>query len=640
MSATIIHEYLPFSEKGAWAEKKVLDYLRSLPIGYFVIRECKIDSTSLKKARGSQEGRSDFVVVGPSIGVVILEVKDWNIWENSYEYEDQYRVRKTHSSGKSELLDNPLNQAKEYLDSVKQVLFSSKGDKDSLWISSFVVYPKLSRADFESRITGIQSNNTQQQFIYNSQRILFKEDLNNTPLKLLETCAMRNAQIYKRSIESYSDEQVLNAVHRLIPSELRVPQLDNDAEKKFTFLDKKQQEWAFSESLAGKMYLADVAGSGKTNVLLSRAIYKAKQHLAQGGCRILVLTYSEALLIELKRIFRAKIADDPDYDYFYHAISLFDITSLMEEIVKKDAGNEAPFKSWRSEIREKHSESNYIDEVLPQHCIDILMKHQKMCQVYDYLFVDEIQDFSTWFLAVALDLLKNQNNIFAVGDVAQKLFDRELDWSEFDIVKQRAELERRFFMYRSPRPVAKLAWRFLTSDRFIEGDLKDEGYETEVKIKSPFTHPPEFLAETTDEGLLQCVVKDIQSRLSVAQRKQLLCIGLKDKLLGKLYQALTAASVPVCWATEVSLISGDYVVLADYVEAKGLEREYVYILDADNLAAKGGPFATEEQIAKALRRDRIKLFVALTRAMREVQLYYIDSYHTFIRQLLQIESTL
>jgi len=115
MSATIIHEYLPFSEKGAWAEKKVLDYLRSLPIGYFVIRECKIDSTSLKKARGSQEGRSDFVVVGPSIGVVILEVKDWNIWENSYEYEDQYRVRKTHSSGKSELLDNPLNQAKEYL---------------------------------------------------------------------------------------------------------------------------------------------------------------------------------------------------------------------------------------------------------------------------------------------------------------------------------------------------------------------------------------------------------------------------------------------------------------------------------------------------------------------------------------------
>jgi superfamily I DNA and RNA helicase len=312
----------------------------------------------------------------------------------------------------------------------------------------------------------------------------------------------------------------------------------------------------------------------------------------------------------------------------------------MEMIVKEGVGDKAFFGSWKKAMLEQYSKSNYVDEVLPQHCIDILMKYQKMFQVYDYLFIDEVQDFSTWFLWVALDLLKNQNNIFVVGDVAQKLFDRELDWSEFDIVKQRAELERRFFMYRSPRPVAKLAWRFLTSNRFIEGDLKDEGYETEVKIKSPFTHPPEFLAGTTNERLLQSVVKDIQSRLLVAQRKQLLCIGLKDKLLGELYQALIAASVPVCWATETSLISGDYVVLADYMEAKGLEREYVYILDADHLALKESPFATEEQVAKELRRDRIKLFVALTRAMREVRIYYIDSYHTFIRQLLQIDSTL
>jgi hypothetical protein len=298
MSAIIIHEYLPFSEKGGRAEKTVLDYLRSLPTGYFVIRECKLDSTPLKKARGSLEGRSDFVVVGPSIGVVILEVKDWNIWENSFDFGgDQYHVRKIHSSGKEEFLDNPLNQAKEYLESVKQILCGSKEYINPLWISSFVVFPRISRADLESRIIGIQSNNKQQNFMYNPQQILFKEDLNNAPLKLLETCAMRSSQMYMRSLKSYSGEQVLSAVHRLIPSELRVPQLDSDGEKKFTYLDKKQQEWAFSESLAGKLYLADVAGSGKTNVLLSRAIYKAKQHLVQGGCRILVLTYSEALCL-------------------------------------------------------------------------------------------------------------------------------------------------------------------------------------------------------------------------------------------------------------------------------------------------------------------------------------------------------
>ncbi len=428
----------------------------------------------------------------------------------------------------------------------------------------------------------------------------------------------------------------------LVPSELRVGGVPDEvaAENRLVLLDKEQQKWAFSETLSGKTHLADVAGSGKTNVLLSRAIYKAKQHLAQGGCRILVLTYSKALLLELKRIFRDKIADDPDYDYLCGSINLFDMISLMEEVVKKEIGDDISFESWRKQNLEKHSLSKYIDEVLPERCIDILMDYRKLFQVYDYLFIDEVQDFSTWFFAVALDLLKDRNNIFIVGDIGQKLFDRELDWSEFDIVKQRAELERRFLMYRSPQPVAKLAWKFLTSDRFIEEDLRDEGYQMNIKPKSLFMNKPVLIKVSSEEALLKRAVEDIQSHLSIAERRQFLCIGLKDKLLGKLYQDLSAVSIPVRWATEVTPTAGGYVLLADYVEAKGLERNYVYILDADSLAVQESPFATEEQMTKELRRDRIKLFVALTRAMREVRIYYMDSYHIFIRQLLQIESTL
>jgi len=152
---------------------------------------------------------------------------------------------------------------------------------------------------------------------------------------------------------------------------------------------------------------------------------------------------------------------------------------------------------------------------------------------------------------------------------------------------------------------------------------------------------PMFLPGANEEVLLERVYEDMQDLLCTARRGQVLCIGLKHELLGRLYNKLAAASIPVSWATEFSPERGnDYVVLADYVESKGLEREYVYILDADRLAKKTSLFAPVEQTKAELRRDRIKLFVALTRAMREVRLYYIDRHHQFIRELLQIQSTM
>ncbi len=279
-----------------------------------------------------------------------------------------------------------------------------------------------------------------------------------------------------------------------------------------------------------------------------------------------------------------------------------------------------------------------IEELLMERSIDLLSHNNRQFQIYDYLLIDEVQDFSTWFMDIALSLLKDHKNIFAVGDIGQKLFDHELDWGEFDIVRHRVEIQSRFLMYRSPQPVAKLAWKFLTSDSIILDDLKEEGYKTDIRPRSPFMEKPELISHTTEEELLQHVCDDLQVRLRTARPKQILCVGLKHKMLGRLQHELITASIPVRWATEESSIVGDYVVLADYVESKGLEREYVYILDADYLAGNKSSVATDEQIRKTNRKDRIKLFVALTRAKREVRLYYIDPYHMFIRELLQIQS--
>src|SRR6202011_4466602 len=100
--------------------------------------------------------------------------------------------------------------------------------------------------------------------------------------------------------------------------------------------------------------------------------------------------------------------------------------------IKKGMGDSSSaFELWRNQALVSHQESEYIDYILPERCND-LMDRRKAFQIYDYLFIDEVQDFNTWFLMVAMELLKDRKNIFTVGDIGQKLFDRELDWSEFD----------------------------------------------------------------------------------------------------------------------------------------------------------------------------------------------------------------
>lgn len=645
MSVKIIPEYgLPFRDN-AGAEKKTLEFLMQLPSGYYVIRECRVDASIQKKIRGGQEDCLDLVIVGPSIGVVILEVKDWNIVRNSYIFANQHQVRKIDlQTGIESLISDPIAQAKEYLHAVKDVLSKNRQMSEPLWVSSFVVYPKLARAEFENRFDGMHGSNPQERLTFDFQSVFFADDLKRyeeDPNHLLELYVTREAKRISRLVKQYTDEQILDTVNWLVPSEMHVGGLtvDNDAEKKLELLDKAQQEWVYSEELADKNYLADVAGSGKTNVLLSRAIYKAKQYITKGGCRILVVTYSKALKLELERIFHEKIANDPMTEYYIKAIHIYDMESLMEEIVKRGIEGSRAFEIWKREYLASHQINEYIDDGLLEQCLNCLDILEKRVQIYDYLFIDEIQDFSTWFMWIATRLLKERTNIFAVGDIGQKLFDRELDWGEFDIIRHRAEIQSRFVMYRNPKPVAKLAWKFLTSDRFIESDLVDEGYKMDIKPKSPLSDKPVFISETSEEALFRHFREDLDSHLYLARPKQFLCIGMKDKMLGKLYEALSSNAIAVRWATEIAPPVGDYIVLADYVEAKGLERDYVYILDADFLAGKLDPFASEEEVQREIRRDRIKLFVALTRAKREVRLYYIDQRHLFIRQLLQNQST-
>ncbi len=622
---------------GVEAENKMLDFLHGLPDDYFLLREVRTLPSLERRQAGGNEDRIDLVVVGPKTGIIIFEVKDWNIRRNVYEWVNQYIIRKIDEQGHETELRNPQAQVDEYFRAVRQLLLTQS--LSTVNIYHFLVFPKITRAEFENRLVprNGSTKNPQEKFNIDLEHTLFRDDLDqhrHEPLQLL----MKHCR--PAPLAAYTEEMVLKVVGTLIPAKMRVGTTDKDAQKTKTLLilNPKQQEWAFSNDTMASNYMLDVAGSGKTNILLSRAIHLVNCNSDATDFRVLILTYSVALAKDLHRMLKSKCQED-DAVIHSNKIAILDISTLMEELVNRGLGL-AEAERWRLKVKqEMQSDEDYLEYRLPEKCQDILYEQPDRFRWYDYLLVDEVQDFSSIFLDVGISLLKQREHIFMVGDVGQKLFPREPNLSELGIVEQRVRIPPTHHMYRSPQHIARLAWSFLLNDSLLNYELREQGYKSVIAPKNTSTIKPVFKECSTKEEMLEEVCDDICD--DIVKRMQpgnILCIGLPETLM-ILKNKLQEHNVPSCQASEIS--DGEKrLVLAEFIMAKGLERDYVYILDSDHLPDgsidKNHLFISDEELAQEARKSRIKIFVALTRALREVYIYYTLR-SRFIQELLMLQ---
>ncbi len=308
----------------------------------------------------------------------------------------------------------------------------------------------------------------------------------------------------------------------------------------------------------------------------------------------------------------------------------------METILTYGLGKD-PAHAWREQIQSSSSSVDYLEYELPAKCQDILSVQGERFYQYDYLLVDEVQDFSDFFLDVAMSLLKKRDKVFMVGDIGQKLFDRQHNLNDLGLVEERARVRGSYLMYRSPKPIGKLAWSFLRQDHTLVYELREQCYEDNIKSKNTIMTHPVFKRYQTRDELLNEVTRHIVDLVTVQARvEQVLCIGWRDDTLKLLHERLSENRVAVCMANEIR--SGERgLVLADYTMSKGLERDYVFILDADQLPdgslENTQMFTSTRLLEQEARRSRIRIFVAMTRAIREVYIYYTDDHKRFIREL-------
>ena len=594
LGGTILAQMIPeYFRSGTRGETILFNTLKGLPDDYVVYREPII-----------RNRRPDFVIIGPDIGFVVLEVKDYSKSTLLAANQDEWVLQ---INGNIVKHISPLSQARKYAQEISNVL-----KKDSQLVVQEGPYQGNLRFPYGYGVV----------FTKLTQRDLVETGLYNIiPPELV----LARDEVDPEN-EAYSEEHLLNKIQNMFPIRfpIREALTENDLkliryilfpeirisakqEEKpviyeeqvlFSLRDVKVMD-LYQENLAKALgdkhrLLRGVAGSGKTLVLACRAKYLAQ---CQPGWKILVLCYNISLATFIRQIIK-------------------DIDIETKDEIEVDNFHNWSYKNWG--LRD----DALIDEILQQ--IESGLIESKK---YDAILIDEGQDFEpSWLKLVYHSLNPNTNSLLLVEDRAQQIYHRKSLSKEIGLSFQgRSKILN--INYRNTLEIIVFAWDFYQHfSKGVKPALKDGAMEI-IPPRSANRHGPlpvikrfkNFVTEAKyigeeiirlhdDEGI---GYEDIAILYRVKQ--------FDTAYVDTLQKILRSKKIPHYWLAENNWSKRNFrrkedgVKLSTVESAKGLEFKVVFICNVDNF-----PFTLVDD----LQREVSLMYIALTRAVDYLYLTY------------------
>lgn len=322
--------------------------------------------------------RPDIVVMRKNHGVLIIEVKHWNL--DAY-YIDESQYLRLQSDNKT-VIKSPIKQVEKYKNNLFALhlpdLFERKIKNPKLYgiVSCAVYFHNVNKEELElyfvnhkgyTRIFG-------QDQVYEPQFIA----------RLLHCSKFFDDQLYS-SFQRYLQPPF----HRL-----------EDVKKEMTTLTPQQKRLAVSEPTSTGKKIKGVAGCGKTLILAQRAV---NAHKRTGG-KVLILTFNITLINYIHEQI-SKVKEEFWWTYFdiinYHAFIKAEANNLgLNFRDLDDFENEYFFESVKNDIKK-----------------------------YSAIFIDEMQDFKEeWQRIIRKYFWEAENGEYVVfGDVKQNIYKRAID---------------------------------------------------------------------------------------------------------------------------------------------------------------------------------------------------------------------
>ncbi|MCX4156646.1 MULTISPECIES: nuclease-related domain-containing DEAD/DEAH box helicase [Paraburkholderia] len=382
--------------------------------------------------------RPDIVLMSRKEGVVIIEVKDWNLDLYSIDENNKWSVN---AGSRSQTIRSPFQQVfvykKNFFDiHVNGLLEKSLKNKSFFGVIKTYVYfhhgskeaiqrlyqPRLDRIRKESRDNEENYKSERLDFdAYEKKRIWLERGRHRFERDM--ALALHRDRLHKIDFASAGnktlfDESVYNEFKRLLN-----PPYHYAWEGRPPNYSDKQRRLIQSEGKA-RSKICGLAGSGKTVVLAGRAVNAHKRH----GGRILVLTFN----ITLRSYIHDKISavrEDFAWSFFdisnYHRFITSSLNNSGIEIeIPKGLQYEGrdPAVARRIAIeRDRHFEEEYYSNLRVFEGADIKFK-------YDTILIDEIQDYKPeWIKIIRSYFLAEDGEMILFGDEKQNIYKRALD---------------------------------------------------------------------------------------------------------------------------------------------------------------------------------------------------------------------
>lgn len=544
---------------------------------------------------GERDFRPDFILIDPTRGILIVEVKDWGISTIANATLSQFQVK--YRGGRLEMSQNPDLKCQIYLRRVRSNLVAMPKLIDNMGslriaVDYLVAFPNITDFEFhENSYDKIMPRN----------HVLLREDLNSEALflKRYETMLPVLGAPWERdtldSVQSalFPDTTIPTFTeHGFILSKQKVV---DETKSTIKLLQLSPEQEQIAKSLGeGPRLLRGIAGTGKTLIMLYRARLLATNNK---DWNTLILCWNTSLANYLRQTYeRFKFSDSEGKVTIQH-FSEFASSFIRGSLNVDDEG-------FIEKFEERVSKSSH---------------------KFDAIYIDEAQDFrKEWIGIIYRHLLKGDNkerNLLIAADDAQRIYNkRDFSWSDLGIdMRGRSKILKT--VYRNSARVWAFS-AFLLEEK--ASYVKEEGARG-VQFSSKGGYDPLLIECESIDGQIKKAVEIIKNMVEngYAARNVLLLyrdnrVHNRVRLVKKIQQNLTKEDIPHSWIAGDSGAKRNFdwneesVKISTVHSAKGMDSPIVIVLGAETFEKHSDDDNDETKL----------MYVALTRARELLVILY------------------
>lgn len=367
--------------------------------------------------------RPDVVIMRPGGGVMIIEVKDWDLSQYTIDERKHWHLKFPQNSGEaSAYIKSPVDQVYKY----KENLFDFhipgllelkiKDIKNFNFVTCAVYFHNATKKQVDDLLVlPFTKERGYLNFLKWNVDLIGNDTLNPKAFNDM----LYNRYLLMKKPSLYFTNELYQSFHQhLAPTKHLLTDgedIQYSPDQRKLIYDKKSTSWR----------VKGVVGSGKTTVLAAKAVESCKRVLTEGRePRILILTYN----ITLKNFIKDKLSrvrGDFEWRYFtilnYHSF----IGTMMNELgisfVLPDKMLNETNRAYIKRISEYLDRNYYSNR-------DLFKGHETQIEKYDAIFIDEIQDYiRPWMDIVRDNFLYTEGEYYLFGDVKQNIYSRQVN---------------------------------------------------------------------------------------------------------------------------------------------------------------------------------------------------------------------